>query len=413
MSALEEIRNTTNSLLINEGLASGMDYLKENLKEGTQVYQDFIYDRSKLTDLEYKRTKGTEPPEKLDREENQIREAFIKLVDALSEGDIKGGEAEEMEETPQIEDWQARRVYMEKLLKGKSREQAKSMLIERIEQMNLYEDMGEIQLVNVNRKKQIDGIWDAFDDKEPQDFQYYFLCACRQQMPQSLAERFLFELMHEELDEEMEAINYPRIADSLRVDFEKWEFKNKLKRSWKKFKKILEERFKDRFPSLDLESFVKTGIPHMEERYVLTSITFHESDWSDHAKEFFELLMDTFTNTDEKCPTFLFFFVIYLDKYEDEPLSKHQSHILETVASLIEKYPAACSLHKGLSPISDVDMITWFDKLGEDNREKIFGVLDTYVAGLVKSGHDAYWNEQRMNMDIMEVLQEIVYKQKS
>ena len=413
MPPLEEVRKKTLSLLTQEGLEGGMDYLYDQLKEGTPFKRDFISYRSQLADLNQRRNKNIIDPGQAQIQENIIREGVIDLVSSLLGTDLIGSEDVSLLSPPTLDDWQARRTYVEELLGKMNEEQIRRVLGEKIDQMNLYEDMGEIQLVNVNRKQHIDGVWDAFDDKETIDFQYYFLCACRQQMPQSLAERFVFELMHEELDEEMEALNYPRIPDSLRMDFEKWEFKNKLRRSWKKFKKMLEERFKDRFPELDLESFVKTGIPHMEERFVLTPLTFHESRWSDHAEAFFEQVMDTFTQADDKCPTFLFFFVIYLDKFESEPLTDQQTQIIQSVNRLIERNPAACSLHKGLTPVNTVDMISWFDKLGEDNREKVFSVLDTYVTGMVKSDTGSYWENRMLNMDLMEVLQEIVYKQKN
>lgn len=410
MAALENIQKEAVKRLTSEGLKEGLTFLGDQLRTGTSAHRDCINFQTQYADLEKRRIKGLIKASDAAFQEASIREGLIQLISALSERDIQGLEVDPVGSLPNVKDIAARKEWIERLLKGMDESHIRIFLKEKIGELNLYEDMGEIHLVNVNRKKSIERVWDAYDEKEKQDFQYYFFCACQHQMPQSLAERFLFELMHEELDEAIDAINYPRIPDSQRLDFEKWEFKNKLKRSWRKFNKLLEERFKDRFPELNLENFVKTGIPHLDERFVLSAFTIRESNWSDHAEAFFMQLLETFSSTHEECPTFLFFFIIYLDKFEEDPLTERQKDILQTVSRIIQSHPLACSLHKGLGPVFGSDIVNWFDKLGEDNLSKIYQVLDTYVAGLVKTESADYWGDQQLDMDIMEYLQEIVYK---
>ena len=412
MVALENIQKEAVKRLTTEGLKAGLHYLGQQLYVGAPCYSNCINFQTQHADLEKRRMKGIIQESDFQFQEANIREGVILLISELTEADIRGPENDSGTIVPDVKDVSSRKVWIEKLIKDLDESHIRTLLKERIGELNLYEDIGEIHLVNVDRKKSIERVWDAYDEKETQDFQFYFLCACPHQMPQSLAERFLFELMHEELDEEIEAINYPRIPDSLRLDFEKWEFKNNLKRSWKKLNKLLEERFKDRFPELNLENFVKTGIPHLEERFVLHAFTIRESNWSDHAGAFFDKLLQTFSSTHEKCPTFLFFFIIYLDKFEEDPLSERQKDIFQTVQRIIQTYSSACSLHKGLAPVSGTDIVDWFDKLGENNLSKIYQVLDTYVAGLVKQETKNYWQNQELDMDVMEYLQEIVYQLK-
>jgi hypothetical protein len=57
------------------------------------------------------------------------------------------------------------------------------------------EDMGPLFLVNCDRKKMRNKFWNAFDDKEEESFQFYFISACPTQMPPSFAERMVYELL--------------------------------------------------------------------------------------------------------------------------------------------------------------------------------------------------------------------------
>ncbi len=286
--------------------------------------------------------------------------------------------------------------------------EGQEMLVDKIRQLIIDDVLGDIHLINCNREKVIDNLWDAFDDKSEQAYQYYFICGCRKQMPPSSAERFVFELINDELDEDLESINYLRKHDSNRVDIEVLELKNNQKRTQKKFVKHLAKRF-EHFPHFDLDAFIKHGIPNMKERFVVSLMTLDESAWKDFTGDFFKWIMDTFSHIHPSCPTFQFFFVIYLDEFCDQPMTDKQKNIIATIDQLVSQYDNACSMHKGISPVKEKDIVNWFDKIGETNVSRIEGVIETFVRGLEESTQARYESKKLLDMSDVEILLQKVF----
>jgi len=287
-----------------------------------------------------------------------------------------------------------------------------TVLSEKIKALELDEVMAEIHLVNCDRITVNDNMWNAFDRKEDQHYQFYFLCSCRKQMPPSSAERLIFELIHDELDEDMAAINYPRKPGTNRVDSTTLEFKNNLKRTQRKFNKQLAGRF-EQVDKFDLEQFAKTGLPLMKESYVALVLTVDEGNWKDHSEKFFAWLMDTLSEPHESCPTFLFFFVIYLQDFCEKPLTPQQEQIIKQVDQLVARYQKACSMHTGLGPVKRQDLINWFDKLGETNVIRMEAVIEAFVLTQLKPEQQArYQQNETFDMADVEFLLQDVYNLK-
>ncbi len=287
--------------------------------------------------------------------------------------------------------------------------ESQDALVEKIRMLNLDEVMAEIHLVNCNREKVMDKLWNAFDAKSDQTYQYYFICGCRKQMPPSTAERFVFELIHDELDEDWEAINYLRKQDSNRVDMEILELKNSLTRTQKKFNKQLASRF-EHFSHFDLDDFIQKGIPTMKESFVVSLLTLDESKWRDFTGDFFRWVMKKFSHTHQNCPTFQFFFVIYLDDFCDLPLTNQQQNILDAIGQLVSEFDNACSMHAGMSPVTEKDLINWFDSLGETNVSRIDSVIETFVHGLEESYQQRYQDKGLFDMAHVEILLQKVFE---
>jgi len=289
--------------------------------------------------------------------------------------------------------------------------ESQESLVEKIRMLSLDEIMAEIHLVNCNREKVIDKLWDAFDAKSDQTYQYYFICGCRKQMPPSTAERFVYDLINDELDEDWEAINYLRKQDSNRVDIDVLALKNNQKRTQKKFIKQLASRF-EHFPHFDLGNFIKMGIPSMKESYVVSLLTLDESSWKDFTGDFFRWVMNKFSHIHPNCPTFQFFFVIYLDDFCDQPLTEKQQDILDTIDQLVVEFNNACSMHAGIGPVTDKDLINWFDRLGETNVSRIDSVIETFVRGLEVSYQQRFHEQRLFDMAHVEILLQKVYEVK-
>lgn len=285
------------------------------------------------------------------------------------------------------------------------------VLLEKIRALSIDQPMGQIHLVNCDRSEVDDSFWDAFDEKENTPFQFYFILGCRRQMPPSFAERLIYEIIQDELDEEMDAMNYLRRPDNHRLNVEPLELKNNLHRTQKIFLKQLAKRFELTTQEFDIETFTQTGVPKMQEEYVAMVYNLDSIHWKeDFTGDFFQWAIDTFSQVHEDCPHFLFFFVIYLDDFCDQPLNERQRQVVETVQQIVSKNENACSILTGLSPVGKRDIQNWIDSLGEHNITKIDDVIGTMVSSLSLDKQDRYRKLQQFDMADVELLQELFYR---
>ena len=288
--------------------------------------------------------------------------------------------------------------------------QGQNSLKEKISQLGMDTVMGELHLVNCDRQEVADAFWDAFDRKTDTFFQYYFILADRQQMPPSLAERMVYELIHDELDDELEAIDCKRRPNTNRLDVEYLQMKNNLLRTQKLFVKELARRFA-RFPNFDLLNFTKKGIPQMQEKYVVNIFVLDSLNWREEfTAAFFQWIMDTFKQVDEDSPRFLFFFVIYLDNFYDIPNDRQQKKIYNSISNLVANNETACTILVRLFPVDKRFLEAWISSLGEQNPNKIEEVIATMVNGLSEEKQRQYKENQTFDMADIEQLQELFYE---
>jgi len=316
--------------------------------------------------------------------------------------------------TKEIEKCQANILRLKKEIAEAMRIDApigQEILLEKIRGLSVDQPMGNLHLVNCDRSDVSDSFWDAFEAKEDVPFQFYFILGCRRQMPPSFAERAIYEIISDELGEEAEAMNYLRRPDNNRLNVEPLELKNSLRRTQKVFLKQLAKRFELASRSFDLETFTTTGIPKMQEEYVATVYNLDSMHWKQgFGEDFFQWTIDTFGNIHEDCPHFLFFFVIYLNDFHDEPLNPQQQKIVETIEQLVQKNTSACSVLTGLKPVEKRDVQNWIDYLGEHNITKIDEVIETMVQGLDREKRELFAKNAQLDMADVELMQELFYK---
>lgn len=283
-------------------------------------------------------------------------------------------------------------------------------LKEKIEKLTMDVVMSEIHLVNCDRQEVADAFWDAFDRKVDTFFQYYFILADQKQMPPSLAERMVYELIHDELDDDLEAINCLRRPETNRIDSDFLKMKNNLLRTQKLFIKDLARRF-EQFTNFDLETFAQGDISKMKEQYVISTFILDAVDWREEfTADFFAWILDTFSHIDDDSPRFLFFFIIYMDGFYNVPNNERQKRIFESLSDLVKKNDAACTVLLRLFPVDKRFLETWISSLGETNPIKIEEVIEAMVSGLSEEKQKQYKEHQTLDMADIELMQEVFYE---
>lgn len=283
----------------------------------------------------------------------------------------------------------------------------KNLLYQKLESLKLdiANEIGIYQLVNCNRELVKDLFWDAFDKKENEFFQFYFISACPTQMPPSFAERMIYELILEQYDEVEDALFRLRREDTDRVRIVDLPMGRNLSNCQKTFKKFLATIF-NFTPEESFENFLKTGIPKLKYDAVALIFKIEETKWKDYIISYFEWLIKSFTTTYKEVPTFLFFFICYKRKLH---LSAEQNTNINQIDKLAVEYEKVTHISP-LNPVSDRDLKDWIRQLGETNEAKVEESIELLIRGLKASDKKLYNEKKLLNMDDIERFQEIIYE---
>ncbi|MDX1940843.1 MAG: hypothetical protein SFU99_09855 [Saprospiraceae bacterium] len=290
-----------------------------------------------------------------------------------------------------------------------------SLLEQKIRELSIdiNSKVGELFLVNIDRVPPRNRFWDAFDEnlERKNPFQFYFVLACPTQQPNSFAERMIYELVIEELEENVDAINYMRQQDSRRVKVEDLPLGRNLRNSQREFKKYFARRFGLTDSETMFEDYIKTGLPKLEYQYVATVFDLNASKWDESLmQEYLQWIMDVFSNTHEAVPTFLFFFAVFIRDVHKDPLPPNEKKIVEGIQALSSKNQERCSLINQLTPVETGDIADWIRELGEQNESKIADVIKLLIAGLPDDKKSKFEGNKKLDMTDIERFQEVVYK---
>ena len=286
-----------------------------------------------------------------------------------------------------------------------------SLLLDAARELNIDEDeeIGLLHLVNVDRREMRGKFWDAFDEKEEakQEFQFYFISACPTQMPPSFAERMVYELLVEELDGDADGLHIITHEDTGRLRIQDLPVGRNARKCQQRFKEYVQERF--RFADTQsFDAFIKTGVPKLPFDYVAVAFEINERNWEDFLLEYLQWMIDTFRCPHQEVPTFLFFFVVYIEKQHEGKLTPAQKAIVDGLAGLSQRNEA--SLLTPLLPVEEGDLRAWLMDLGERNPNKVQQVMDVFLSGLREEDQRLYQDKRLLNMKDIEELQAIVYR---
>ncbi|MEM9888341.1 MAG: hypothetical protein AAF849_20775 [Bacteroidota bacterium] len=345
------------------------------LSANAALQSEIILQQSRFTNIQRKIRSNTVSIAEADIEMNRIRDAIITITNTITESDLgQGGHG----------------------------------LEEKIRSLSLAKNrIGVLYTVNCDRSDLADLFWDRFDEKEEAKLHFYFIPAEPKQMPPSFAERMIFEILQDELDDELEAISLEKRSDGLRLNIADFEIKNNLKRTQRAFEKYFCKRFQEH----DFEHVIQHKLAKLEYTYIASIFKLELREWKDFMPEFLQWVIDRFRAVpSENESKFLFFIVINMEGFIDQPKGAEQERILAEIRAVLEKNEDACSKLKGLAPVPENDIESWFRDVGEQNPNKIEEVLQTYVSSLSDKVQSSYQSSGKLDMAMMEELQQKVYE---
>jgi inactive STAND len=273
--------------------------------------------------------------------------------------------------------------------------------------------LGLLELVNANRAKPIRRFTNLFDEKkeQKQPFQFYFLAGCPDEMPHSLAERIVYNLLKEKELELKTSLDYPFVeGDLLRVKVENLPLSTaNVSESKIEFKKYVQKRFA--FANTEsFEKFIETGIPKLPYSHVATVFKITESDWEDDQGElttYLQWMMDTFKTPHTDVPTFLFLFVLpFRHLHDPNKVKKRNLEIIEQLEAFCEQNQTA--VLRDLTPIRQTHFEDWLGKLGIDNPNDYEPLVNAVYQSL-KPEDQLFMDEERhFHMKDVEPIQKKV-----
>ncbi len=274
-------------------------------------------------------------------------------------------------------------------------------------------DLGLLSLVNCDRIVPIRKFNSNFEAKKElkQTFQFYFLCGCPDEMPDSIGERIVYEIIEKEGLDLNSSVSYPFFEN----DFRRLKVENlplsdlDVSGSKKKLKEYVQKRFA--FTNTEsFETFIETGIPKLPYNYIFTVFKITETDWEERVDDIFAYLqwmIDTFKCASPKVPTFLFLFVVpFKNMYDSTQLSPRNAAIIDKLKLFCEKNTMA--ILSDIAPIRSGHFTSWLEKLGVNNPNDSNNVVEVFSKTLDlkdRLSMDEDYKEPRFHMKDIEPLQ--------
>ena len=278
-------------------------------------------------------------------------------------------------------------------------------------------EISALHLVNCDRIGQartFRRVFNRWDGKS--DFQFYFICACPDEMPSSFSKRLIYEIIRDRLDDRHDAISYPLQEEADRIKVENFPIGIDLAASRKRLKKYVAERF-NFSDTQSFETFMETGVPKLSYDYVTSVFEISEKAWENdegEIKEYLEWMLETFKCPNKGVPTFLFFIVITSPKLEiiEENQSSRQKTILAELAEICTKYPEQATVLKDFPPLDQQDFDNWVSGIDGIRNPNNSRAVTRALAATFESGSeeaDLYQNQQKFHVKDIEPVQRRIY----
>lgn len=356
--------------------------------------------------------------EELDVFKNRITSALLDLLDNLEEADVGLSTSLSAEVITEEEILQAQRHRQEinnaiQQEYNLACEEGQSELRKTIERLDITKDIGELKLVNCDRNTPYDTFFNDFDNRLDNaiPYQFYYIVGCPSQQPNSFAERMIYEIIFEDLEEDLEAISFERRPDNTRILFNEFPLSRNLIRSKEKFKAYFAKRFE--LEEKDFIAFLDTGVPRMKYDYVATVFTLNIGDWKERFMPLYlKWIFDVFSATHIDVPNFLFFFVFYIESAHDEKqMSKEYKAIKEALKNIVNEHKAQATFLQEIDPVPRTLLSAWIQKeVGETNDSVANDTIDKLIKGLKPEKQATIQKTDNLDMADIELFQELVYK---
>lgn len=313
---------------------------------------------------------------------SQVRDALIYLIDQLTENDIGSGPATE------------------------------DPLDLLVRELPIEIPLTPLYLVNCDRRRSLRFFRKCFGrwQDAPCHFQFYYLLACPTQEPEGFAERLVYELAGAYTDTHHHSINYRRSDGDERVRIEPLPIGLTLNDSKEGFKKYFAERFN--LGNTSFEDYLRTGLPHLQWKYVATALSITAGDWDpDILEDYMQWLMDAFLEAEGQTPTFLFFMVVWLkNAHFPEKIRRYDHEALDSVKDLVQQNKEYATLISPLPPVPADDLEEWLEKLGGVSQVQKNNIIRTIADRLQGEELTRFQSPDKLlDMERIENLQERVW----
>ena len=287
----------------------------------------------------------------------------------------------------------------------------KERLREKIKALTISENMGRVHLVNCNRTEVRDQFEEGFDSRQKNGAinHFYFLSACPTQLPPSLGERMVYELLADWLDEGPGAVHCrfdPKHHE--RVKLEKLPLGSSFERSKELFHKFCVNWF-DWQQNQDFEQAISANLlPKARHKFSILPFYVRKNEWKSFFAEYFEWVAEQLSNRPKGGPVLMIFIVVYQDNLHKERDEKSEE-ILSVIDLLCQQHPNAGHFYP-LEPVLESDLRDWFNDLGEHNNARLQPLLDTLAESLPEAELQQLKQSKQFNMDRVELVQELVFE---
>ncbi|MCC7466445.1 MAG: hypothetical protein IT261_09260 [Saprospiraceae bacterium] len=278
-------------------------------------------------------------------------------------------------------------------------------------------DMAAIHLVNCDRVGQAKTFRRVFNQRDGKsDFQFYFICACPNEMPSSFGKRLIYAIINDRLNGKQDAISYPFQEETDTIKIENLPIADDVPGSRERLKKYVAQRFHFS-DTQSFETFIETGVPRLPYDYVTSVFEISEKIWEGDEGEisqYFEWMLETFRCPNKGVPTFLFFIVVKSPGLWENPEGKtsRQKTILNELGTLCEKYPEQATLMSNFPPIDQQDFDDWVADIDGIRNPNHSRAVTSALAATFKPGSPEdklYQQEQKFHLKDIEPLQKRIF----
>jgi Effector-associated domain 11 len=367
--------------------------LHKRLREDAYCYSDLFLLQGRFNKIKKANNEGVIDRKEYDTTSNQIDKALLDLIAALTETDLTDD----------------------------------TFLFQAELRALSLPALPLLALVNCDRKTAYNGFENAFGQQGERPGQFYFLAGCPMQKPDSFAERMVYEIISEVLDNNTQAILYETVEEKIgartvqRLDIHPLPY-NKLGNAeacQRRFQEWIEQafgHFRHLLPTeladLSIEALAALPPNQLPVHYFTFAFRIDLDELSIGPKllDYLRWIVNTFRQRPHKPPAFQFIFVVAASDLHKKP---HEG--VDALRQFVEQLnldanngPAACTWLEAFDTVPVADVEAWLrTKKNNPDIPKIKKVVQQFTDGLQRNERwDGYGG---MDMADVEEFVKMVY----